>query len=240
VVVDGDEPVDLRFGGAVLARGADGETGVHLREVAHPLLAEAAAVAVGRDDVVLVARAVPADRSLSIRVRDPDGEPAAGVEVTWSPAAEGATASVRTDAEGRATLSGLPPAALTLRAAVPEDRREAWFARTPEGTVVPAGQVVDLAFVRPVVLEGVVSTADGGPVPEAHVRAETDDEAGGSATSDALGRFRLPVDPSWRTVDLEAVAGVGDGGMLLGTASDVAPGAPGIRVVVAPHDGIVR
>jgi protocatechuate 3,4-dioxygenase beta subunit len=234
--IEGTALFDLRFEGRVY--GVSETT--WFEEVAKPIGAELRDVRPGAQGLELVARPVPADLTLEIRVLDLDGAPAAGLPVSVTPRMKGAADDLRTDAAGRIALADLPPTRLTIRADVPEERRDLWW--SPRLTqVLPSGQTVTLRLVRPRFVEGTIVNAKGAPLPGATVRAEFWDAAAESREADAQGRFRLPLDPEGdATVDLESFSQDAAGTKWWVEVGNVPVGGAPVRLVAEPHDGIGR
>ena len=108
-------------------------------------------VRAGATEVVLEVEEVAKDRTLTVLVRDPEGVPVKGAAVFF-----GAT-STKTDAAGRAGLTGLPGRPLLITAV--HDAVAGWMnARLAD--VIPAGQEVFLDFRRGLKVEGAHRASD--------------------------------------------------------------------------------
>lgn len=236
--IDGPDPVDLRFDGRVHA--PTGSTNLLGEVTAVPMFAELLGVRPRMDNFVLVARSVPADRTVTIQVLDPAGAPARDVDVRVEPRVVGSATELRTDAAGRITLAGLPPGHLSVRVQISTERREDWWSPRLKN-VAPAGQTLTLRLKRPRILEGQVLTSRGTPLAGAAVQAGLWEEGLGRVETDAQGRFRLPLNPDGPArVDLDAWAKDSGGTLWLARGTDVPVGGAPARLVAEPHDGIVR
>jgi protocatechuate 3,4-dioxygenase beta subunit len=146
----------------------------------------------GAADVVLRAVPLARDGSLTVMVVDPDGAPFANVNVHVN-LARGENVSDRvTDADGRAAFTGLPRAELrvgTLHFEAPPPHE--WIEPEPV-TLSPEGQTVTLVYRKSEPISGIVVDADGNPAAGARVTGSYG-ETEHSATTDAQGRFRMPV-----------------------------------------------
>ncbi|MGE0192485.1 MAG: carboxypeptidase-like regulatory domain-containing protein [Planctomycetota bacterium] len=201
-VVDGDgsfaidvkEPgeVELRWNGDYVMRGPS--------VGGRPLMAMAPTRAQPGDELALVARPVPTNRSLRVQVLAPDGSPLAariGIGGGMKIIADRAV-----DESGVAVIDELPAIEVYVSAHMPKDITEPWL--MPESVrLVPDGQSVTLQFRLGTWLD-VTLTKGGRPV-QANVRVHLSNGAGGQratwhhgAVTDAQGHFRIAVDPAWR------------------------------------------
>ncbi len=164
LLVPPGQTVDLRLTGAVMTGSAR-------------------AVTPGTTDVELKAEQIVTDRTLTVRVVSPAGQPLAGVEVVV------ATAKVRTDVAGQAVFRDLASTSVKIALASGDD----WFERRWVGPVVaevvPSGQTVELRLRDAVELSGQLEGFDA--VKIVHVFAG--DHQIHSARPDDKGRFVLLV-----------------------------------------------
>ncbi len=180
--VPADGRVDLVLA-SVLGRSADA-----------PVL-EGALYGVAPDARGLVLRTRPAalDRSLSVRVIGPDGEPIGGAEVrAWLMSSGAVGRAATTGRTGRAELSGLPARALLVQAKLPPDdpRRALWVGGEASG-VHPDDATVELRFAEGVAVRGRALDASGAAVADADVAIYARHRLVASAKTDADGRFAL-------------------------------------------------
>lgn len=176
-------------------------------------------VSAGTSGVVLRVHRLDTDRTLRVRVVEPDGTPAAGILVFVG--RERAT----TNDEGVAEFTGLT-AKQTGVGAHPGRRRDVLW---PEiRNVVPAGQEVTLALRAVATISGIVLMPDGTPARGAQVKVIDNNRARYYAGTDAEGHFAalVPADEPgpWR-VQVER-----RGKGLKGEATDVRTGATGLRI----------
>jgi protocatechuate 3,4-dioxygenase beta subunit len=133
---------DVRFDGIVSGRDTD-------------LSARAEAASPGAD-VVLRCGRVATDRTLRVRVTDPNGKPVAGVRVFLGGDYHETMRSGDTDAEGRASFSGLAARAWIATAG----SHGGWYQSAPLA-VTPDGQEVTLTLRAAATISGVVVGKDG-------------------------------------------------------------------------------
>jgi hypothetical protein len=164
---------DLVFEGDVVKAGPTALYGI------------ARGVRAGETGVVLAVEEVPKDRTLTVLVRDPEGVPVKGAAVFFD------STSTRTDAAGRADLTGLPARPLLISAM--HDAVTGWMnARLAD--VVPAGQEVVLDFRRGHKVEGRI-VGRAGAAPAASLEARQGDATVGWGRSGPDGKFVLTLDP---------------------------------------------
>jgi protocatechuate 3,4-dioxygenase beta subunit len=183
---------------SIYFRGAFQEAGPRGRPYTLPLAAEVHDISPGDTGVVVHARAVPQDRTASVRLLDPDGNPLAGVEVTPYPAMKGAPSMTRaTDAEGRVRFQGLPALPLMFYPSIQPSADRPWLRPEMERRMVDDGEVV-LRMRRGRRIEGRVIVPDGVPFGRVYVHARdpVNDGYRASAKLDDVGRFVLIVDPN--------------------------------------------
>ncbi|MGE3171551.1 MAG: carboxypeptidase regulatory-like domain-containing protein [Planctomycetota bacterium] len=188
--------------------------------------------------------------SLTVEVVDEDGAPLADIAVRAHPDADRSpmgmhrgARTARTDADGRALLTGLLAGGYDVRAG------GAGFVRAEAHTETPTEQTVRLVLGRGGMVRGVVVDRDGAPVAGAKVApiesmkiplfGDVTDEIGldllglateDGVTTDAEGRFTIT------GIDGDApfhVVGVAEG-YAPGIARDVTAGADDVAVTLAP------
>jgi hypothetical protein len=146
----------------------------------------------GAENVELRLAPVASDRTLDVRVLRPDGTPAKDVQVYARVRATNVEgANVRTDAQGRAHLTGLPAARIGVHARpTPETVGAAAWLEAYAAEVEPAGQEVILRFEEAILLRGRVVDTAGRPVAGASVGAIRDwDRPLTFVETDEDGRF---------------------------------------------------
>lgn len=191
-------------------------------------------------DVVLVARPVPQDGELEVRVVAPDGSPVRGVDVHASRPGAISWRDFQprpvTDAEGRVRLVGLDRRSVEVCTAWPSERddlRDLLPSLPLE--VVPNGQEITLVLRSGTPVAGVV-LREGSPARGALVRVFADADADAadiaSGTTDVAGRFRcvVPLDAP-RRLRAEASLPVGrPHADPRGAAHGIEPGAVNVRI----------
>lgn len=184
--VPGDGPFDLHVSGIRYASAPGEAPGVL------PLAGHADGVRPG-DAPVIGTEKVARDRTLTVRVLSPDGEPIPDASVGaigWAGRVYGVTGE-----DGRCVLDGLPDREVTLRvAAFPRDAEAPWVAPAAKD-VVPEGQEVELRVRVGKFVRGTVVDGDGKPVSGASVVLPGLD----SVRTGADGRFAvagLPGEPT--------------------------------------------
>lgn len=194
-------------------------------------------VKAGDRGLVLHARPVATDKTLAVRVVDPDGRPVAGAEVrAWVESVGVAGAVVVTGTNGRAEIANLPARRLIVGAKMPPDdpRAAKWVEASLYG-VTPDDREVEVQFREGVSVAGRVVDAAGEPVAGATVRVFADRRIAGSATTDAKGRFAFAV-ASVPEKGLYLQAYLVKAGASTLSFDDPAfrPGADGVTIRVAP------
>jgi hypothetical protein len=155
-----------------------------------PWRGELKGVSPGSEGLVMQLIAIPADRTLTVRVVDPGGEPVAGVHVFLDPRPRDRKLSPVTDEHGVARFDGL--LARETRVSVRLGRGVAFAAPASE-SVVPDGQVLEFRLRRAVMLAGVVVDGEGKPVARAAVTVLDDSAESIGVFTDAKGRFAVAV-----------------------------------------------
>jgi protocatechuate 3,4-dioxygenase beta subunit len=176
----------------------------------------------GARDVVLrlKRRVLEHDRTLRVRVVEPDGAPAAGVLVLAG------RARTKTDSDGVAEFTGLPNTSIGVNAHSPPSRTDRVHPNAL--TLVPAGQEVMLAFRAAATISGVVLMPDGTPAVGANIEIRQSNRLRYHYHSDHQGSFTAAVaadEPGPWTVHAE-LRGKG----LKGRAKEVCTGAAGLRI----------
>ncbi len=187
-VIAGEAPVSVV---AVARRSGTGES--WHRETWAGLARD---VAMGAKDVVVVATPVPADRSLSVRLLQPDGRAAVGASVLLvAPSWTGAKAT--TDADGRATFTSISRGPWQVQGIGNTPAASDWLVATWKD-VTADGQTVELAFRQGAKIAGVVRTFDGTSAPGVRiVLLEADGVLDAVTTvTDENGLFSILVDRS--------------------------------------------
>lgn len=107
-------------------------------------------------DVVLKCERLATDRTLRVRVTDPDGKPVAGVRVWLTGDYHETVRAADTDADGRATFSALAAREWSVRAA----SHGGWF-QSAAVSATPDGQEVTIALRAAATIRGGVVGKDG-------------------------------------------------------------------------------
>ncbi len=223
-VVEG-EVVDVRFDGGVI-EPSDSPPGGRLTRGPLRAIARGVRALPGLTPLVLVAEAVAPALDLRVRVTRPDGTPEVGARVAL--VGDGRPPSARTDADGRATLSGLPDWPCDVRVSpAPTAIAGRWRAPRVLRDVRPGGAPIDVTLEETVPLRGRVVDAKGAPVARAWCAALLGAEYVACFGTDEAGRFesnsnvpagtrlqvtaRYPMEkPTARGVLDDVVAGQGD------------------------------
>lgn len=204
----------------------------------------------GAAGVLVQGRVVLRDQELRVRVTLPDGEPSEGIEV-WAHDLSGrnsTTAKATTDADGRATLSGLT--ARTHRIGTGRDTGMFGRAKTREVTPGEADEVV-LKLRAMVEISGTVVDAHGQPFTHYDYKGKQNRVApwamsgrsGGQSWSatpvDSSGAFTIRVSaddpgPFWVELNLPPTGSGENWVQLGGKVKDVRPGDTAVRLVIAP------
>ncbi len=185
-MVGGPQPLDVLVKGNVERR--DRRT-VSFERL--PWRGEARGVVPGGPEVTIRCREIASDRTITIRVTDPDGAPLAGMYV-WSFNAGTPPPRGETDDAGIVVLEGLLAEECTFMVNVVGEPRPEWLAPAARHET-PAGQTIEMRFRRAAQITGTVLGRDGEPVSGAGVTARLADGSTFSATTGAEGHFALPV-----------------------------------------------
>ena len=201
--------------------------------LASPLAGEARGVPPGGGEVTIHGRAVAFDRTIRVRVTDPDGTPLARMPVWTSDGGAPRDAMRTTGDDGMITLTGLRPAVCTFHAGLDPARSfDGLFAPAPR-RVEPDGQTLHLPVRRTVVMAGIVVDLEGRGVAATVTAAWTEEDLrvhrGTPATSDAEGRFRVLCPDDVRSLSLAATWVTPDGA----TAHATVAARPGTEVRLA-------
>jgi len=208
--------------------------GIHTGEIP-PFTGKVTAVA-GAKDLVLRARPLTFERTLSVRVLQPDGSPLPGAQVFLRDARGGLVpgANVLTDKEGIAALKGLPDGDVSVWAKpVRLPKAEDWM----EASLYPLlaeGQTVTLKFREGLRVRGEVTSTDGEPVTEAYVSAYKGGDMLANVQTDPEGIFSLLV-PADTQMPLRLFAQKWEGQTLLtATIEAWAPERGDVAMALAP------
>ncbi len=224
--------------GATVVVSFDGKTNQGYR----PIAADQQTVPAGTRNVVLKARALAIDRTLTVKAIGPDGTPIEGVGIVASPWVECPREPPQTDAEGMVVLEGLPATRVQISIFVKHPHAQARRLAPPQPEwVTPRGQTIELQWKRPAPVSGVVLLPDSRP---AKVRialmANDSGQVVATGVTDAKGQFEvivpageheslvLVIEPSANRndpvyADLRPVR-----------RTDIRPGTAGIRVQLEP------
>lgn len=164
------------------------------------------AVTPPRTDLVVVARALPADRTLSIRVLDLEGEPVEGARLGFLPGLRLPVSPLLTNTDGRAHVEGLDARPFDVHAYPPESR--SGLAPAKREAVVAEGQEIVFRLAATVRVTLHVIGPDGAPVASATVRVVGAGGIGGTTSED--GTFSLGISPHSMPAVIEAVKRVSD------------------------------
>ena len=181
------------------------------------LRADAREVLAPVDGVIFNLHAIPAGKTLTVRVVDLNGKPIPNCSIS-SPAPAKDNTLPWTDRDGRVTLEGLFEEEIRVTAHQPGG--QLGKASLPEGTVMPApvtviprGQEITLSLRKGVARSGRVLDGEGRPVEKAAVMLQTDDFVSSMAWSRADGTFTAWVSPGSK--------------LMRATASTFLPNGPG-------------
>ena len=177
-------------------------------------------VQAGARDVVLRLKRVKIehDRTLRVRVVDPDGNPEAGITVFAG------RNRATTDDDGIAEFTGLPSTSTGVIALNPPGRTDR--VHPTAVTLVPEGQEVTLAFRAAATISGVVLMPDGTPAVDAAIQIRENGRRRYGGHTDHQGNFTAAVaadEPGPWTVRAKLKG-------LQGRAEDVRTGAAGLRI----------
>ena len=203
------QPVDLVVTGRVQRQEG------RIARIEHlPLRGEARNVTPGGDEVTIRCREIALDRTLTVRVTDPDGEELPGIRIWSFDAGISWDTPHVTDETGTITLTGLPPeecafVAYPEKTPLPQD----WLSPAQQ-RVEPDGQTITMAFLRAAEVTGTVVDRAGKSVVGASVSARLDDGSIFNGTTEAGGDFsiRVPADapPFKVTANWVTSAGAGE------------------------------
>jgi RNA polymerase sigma-70 factor (ECF subfamily) len=182
-------------------------------------------VRAGAQDIVLVASAVPRDRTLSVRVLLPDGTPVAGARV-WA-----REEFAMTDAEGRCTFTGLSALETQVGALRPDNSEGPPIAFPRPETVVPEGQEIVLRFRTASPIEGVLYGPDGTPAAGVPVLLKRGSGLVVTTGTGPEGRFSLIVAADEEgPLAIDAQRSTGGSKILRAYLEGVRPGDRGLRL----------
>lgn len=174
----------------------------------------------GGGEVTLRCVAVDTDRTLDVRVLDPDGAPVqrAQVGVTMS------SSSALTGADGVAHLDNLRAEPLQVWVFVGTRKDGPALLRPlPVDVAEPNGQTIEIRCRRAARVTGVVLDKSGNTVRGASVTARVGDEVLGTCVSEVRGVFDLDVPADTAPFRLTATWAASDGASVTTTLDDVRP-----------------
>jgi hypothetical protein len=206
----------------LIAAGIQTETGIvdHTRFRSAPITVRA-----GAHDVVLVASAVPRDRTLSVRVFLPDGAPVAGARV-WA-----RDAFAVTDPEGRCVFTQLSAVETQVGALPPDNSKGPPVAFPRPQTVVPDGQEIVLRFRTASPIEGMLLGPDGAPAARVTVLLKRGPGLVVATVTNAEGGFSLIVAADEEgPLAIDARATTGGSKILSAYLEGLRPGDRGLRL----------
>ena len=188
---------------------------------------EVLGVAAPATDVVIIVS--EPDRTLTIRILDPGGEP-----VPWANVMAGAagfTTSKQTGNDGAVWLEGLPPVELTVQVtASPDSGLDSDTFDQKNIQVFPEGQEIVIQLEEALTIQGVVVDTDGNPMARAVVRGGPSEIPVGLTFTDAEGHFTIKV-PGTGPHHLTAVGGEGTN-VRTGVLEGVMASLEGVTIVV--------
>jgi protocatechuate 3,4-dioxygenase beta subunit len=147
-------------------------------------------VSPGSEGLVMQLVPIPADRTLVVRVVDPDGKPVPHAIVDVTPRSTSGRTWPKTDEDGVVRFEGMLARATQVRVQVP---RGMVLAAPPVRTLEPNGQTVDLRLRAAVTLAGAVVDGAGKPVARALVTAFDGQAVLASTNTGSDGRFALHI-----------------------------------------------
>ena len=193
-----DTRVALHFAGKTIESAP---TGLKRRMV--PWTAKLDDVESGTKAVRLVARGVASDRTLHVRVVDPDGSPVSGCTVLLG----SNEASKQTDAQGHATFQEL--VALPTRVSVRfQPNADVPWLRPDRQAATPDGQTITFHLRTAAVVQGVLRAPGGDPL-RGTIRVRMGDRLLDEIYVPPTGQFRVRLDPALiHDITLEGLATV--------------------------------
>lgn len=196
---------------------------------------EAKSIRAPANDIRITTAEVSPDRSLTVRVVDPEGEPLAGISIGFGRrGSPSGTSETPSGADGRIHLDGLRAGQLEIGVV--------WMPGLPAGLlppapvrVVPDGTEVLLRLERGVPVRGVALAPQGDPVPGCSVALFRGNFQLliGRAEADAEGRFTLSW-PAGVACAISASRRAPDGRLLQARLENVDPGPGEIVVTLTP------
>ncbi len=194
------------------------------------LVGERRGIPAGSRDVVVRAAAPRRDATVTVRVLAPDGTPLAGARVSYQRPPPDERVTAETGADGRATLTKLPAAEISVYAFV--DAPKLGFVHPQQVTVTPAGQEIEMRCREAVRLKGIVVDPEGKPT-SAQVFVRSEGSFHGLTGTD--GRFEILVPKEMESADLWAFRPGKDGVTQQGSLKHrLADGEA--RIVLKPPD----
>jgi hypothetical protein len=196
-----------------------------------PIAGRVDGVAAGTRDVVIRARRVAVDRTLRVRVVDPDGNGVAGAWIGVPPIASRANREARTGDDGYVELVALPAARFSFVVQNAHGWRAKW-ARPHAVEVVPEGQEIVLRFRATVPVTGHVLLPDGSPY-RYSVEVWRDDTFLAFGLADESGRFCVPVpadEPGPVRVQVRPWQFERHRGLATAVVDGVEPGGPDVEI----------
>lgn len=188
------------------------------------------------DGLVLRCREIAKDRTLTVRVQDPEGRPIAGVELHFR--GVGSWAKAQTDSAGNARCEGMVADLVSVYATAHPAEVSAKDLVPPEQLVVlPEGQTVEIRYRRGIVVQGIVKGADGRPASGAKVSiggTGSTEVHPRASVADAEGRFRIACMPELRLGEVKAFWTSPEGVFHLVERSNVLAGPGPLELVVRP------
>ncbi len=183
-----DSVVDLVFEGMAWQKTNMGSQPVNV-----PFAGRLEGVRVGTKDVRVVTKRLAEDKSLSVLVLDPDGNPVKTAYIILNPALPGAGV-LQTGADGRVTIEKIPALERTLTISYAGNAERPWVA-PPGQEVTPAGQEIVVKLRMGSVLTGTLFGPDGAPFAKGYVRSVDAGRPLYSFTTREDGTFTLITDP---------------------------------------------
>jgi hypothetical protein len=176
----------------------------------------------GGEEVTLRCVAVATDRTLSVRVLDPEGLPIEGAQVGVTMT----SITSLTDVEGMALLENLRAEPLSVWAFAPPHKDGRVLVRpAPVEVTEPSGQTIEVRFRRAARVTGVVFDAAGKLIRGASVTARLGDVVLGTCVSETGGVFDLDVPADTAPFRLTATWATTGGASVTTVLDDVRPNA---------------
>ncbi len=213
----------------VVFRGMAGSSRARLHMPTHKAIAGVAeGVEPGAQDIVVRAKAIASDRSLTVRALDPSGNAVPKVPVSLHPTSPGRKGYSRTDDKGEVTYEDLLAQPTQVRVLFSSTAEQPWRVPAPK-SVVPHGQTIEVQFATGTTIEGTVFEHDGKPIRNGFVQVFHDEKQIGIAKVGPDGRYVAVVDPA-RSEDVQLRMYLYEKGKSRVATQRATPGTKGVEI----------